>query len=215
VILVYALDIFALLVGILVGAFIIYLVLHRKMSSTAESRAREMSTFMFNQQRSQLESAIHSTYAAKLDEWKATELTMTIQKERGEALDQARTVLKGKIAEQMAPMLPEFVSQYNPAEARFIGSPVDYVIFRNLSKVAEGADESLEIVLLDVKAGLQPVLTRTQKKIKESIEAGKVKWETLHVTMPATKPPTCSRCGMNVDPTWKHCTRCGNALITS
>ena len=213
--LVYTVDIFALLVGILVGALIIYLVLHRKMCSTVESKAREMSTFMFNQQRSRLESAIHSTYAAKLDEWKATELTMTIRKERGEALDQARTVLKGKIAEQMAPMLPEFVSQYNPAEARFIGSPVDYVIFRNLSKVAEGADEPLEIILLDVKAGLQPVLTRTQKKIKESIEAGKVKWETLHVTMPATKPPTCSRCGMNVDPTWKHCTRCGNVLITS
>ncbi|MCJ7455499.1 hypothetical protein MUP07_01985 [Candidatus Bathyarchaeota archaeon] len=213
--LVYALDIFALLVGILIGAFIIYLILNRKIFSVAESRAREMSTFMFNQQRSQLESAIHSTYAAKLDEWKATELTMTIQKERGEALDQARTVLKGKIAEQMAPMLPEFVSQYNPAEARFIGSPVDYVIFKNLSKVAEGADEPLEIVFLDVKAGLQPVLTRTQKKIKESTEAGKVKWETLHIMMPTTKRSTCSRCGMNVEPSWTHCTQCGNALITS
>ena len=213
--LVYVLDFFALLVGILIGAFIIYLILHRKMSSIAESKAREMSTFMFNQQRSQLESAIHSTYAAKLDEWKATELTMTIQKERGEALDQSRTVLKGKIAEQMAPMLPEFVSQYNPAEARFIGSPVDYVIFRNLSKVAEGADEPLEIVFLDVKAGLQPVLTRTQKRIKESTEAGKVKWATLHIMMPTAKPSTCSRCGMNVEPSWKHCTRCGNALIRS
>ncbi|MDG7008356.1 MAG: hypothetical protein JRN06_08965 [Nitrososphaerota archaeon] len=38
----------------------------------------------------------------------------------------------GKIAEQMAPLLPGFLAKYNPVEARLTGSPIDYLIFRNM-----------------------------------------------------------------------------------
>ncbi len=46
---------------------------------------------------------------------------------RKETLDRSRGVIKGKIGEQLAPLLPMF--EYNPSDARFIGSPVDYIVF--------------------------------------------------------------------------------------
>lgn len=64
----------------------------------------------------------------------------------------------------MAPFLPGFLAKYNPADARFIGSPVDYLIFRNMSKGNDSKDP-VEIVLLDVKTG-KAGLNGIQKKIK-------------------------------------------------
>ena len=67
-------------------------------------------------------------------------------------MDTSGAVLKGKIAEQMAPLLPGFLAKYNPADARFIGSPIDHLIFRNMSQ-GDDSEEPIEIVLLDVKTG--------------------------------------------------------------
>jgi predicted Holliday junction resolvase-like endonuclease len=52
-------------------------------------------------------------------------------------------VLKGKIAEQIAPLLPGFLVKYNPADTRFIGSPIDYLIIRNMSK-GDDSDDPIE-----------------------------------------------------------------------
>jgi len=42
--------------------------------------------------------------------------------------------------------LPEF--NYNPTDARFLGSPVDFVVFNGLS-----GDSPEEVVFLEVKTG--------------------------------------------------------------
>ena len=57
------------------------------------------------------------------------------------------------MAEQMAPLLPGF--DYWPAAARFLGDPVDYVIFDGYSACKDGGSdgEDLEIVLVDIKRG--------------------------------------------------------------
>jgi len=89
---------------------------------------------MFGQQKSQLDASIREACEAKLREWKATELARAIEENRADAVDTSRAVLKGKIAEQIAPLLPGFLAKYNPADARFIGSPIDYLIFRNMSE---------------------------------------------------------------------------------
>src|SRR5882672_1488864 len=44
------------------------------------------------------------------------------------SVDQSRSTLKGQMAEQMAPFLAGF--EYLPADARFLGDPVDYVVFQ-------------------------------------------------------------------------------------
>ncbi|MFC1964224.1 Holliday junction resolvase-like protein [Chloroflexota bacterium] len=87
------------------------------------------------------------------------------------ALTQSRAVLGGKFAEQMTPYLPEF--RYDPTEARFIGSPIDFVVFPGL---ARGDPE--EIVIVEVKTG-QASLTPQQRKIRQLIEDGMVRWEVI------------------------------------
>ena len=111
-----------------------YLVLHSRMMGQAMGNAQRMASQMFESQKSQLDTSIRQTYEAKLGEWKATTLAQAIEENRADAVDTSRAVLKGKIAEQMAPLLPGFLAKYNPADARFIGSPIDYLIFRNMRR---------------------------------------------------------------------------------
>jgi len=89
-----------------------------------------------------------------------------------EAITQSRAVLGGKFTEQLAPFLPEF--QYDPTEARFIGSPIDLIVFPGL---AQGDPE--EIVIMEIKTGKTASLTPQQRKIRQLIEDGMVRWELI------------------------------------
>jgi predicted Holliday junction resolvase-like endonuclease len=108
----------------------------------------------------------------QFEEWKRTE-EQRVEEARKAAIDQSRAVLGGKFVEQMAPYLPEF--KYDPTEARFIGSPIDLIVFPGLS-----TGEPEEVVLIEVKTGKSERLTVREKKIRELIEAGKVRWETIY-----------------------------------
>ncbi len=88
------------------------------------------------------------------------------------AIAQSRAVLGGKFTEQMAPYLPEF--NYDPTEARFIGSPIDLIVFPGL---ARGDPE--EIVIMEIKSGKTGQLTPQQRKIRQLIEDGMVRWELI------------------------------------
>ena len=111
--------------------------------------------------------------------WRATELVRVVEENRADAVDTSRAVLKGKIAEQLAPLLPGFLTKYNAADARFIGSPIDYLIFRNMSK-GDDSDDPIEIVLLDVKTG-NAGLNRVQKMIEAAATAKRVRFDVLRI----------------------------------
>jgi predicted Holliday junction resolvase-like endonuclease len=96
-----------------------------------------------------------------------------LEEARKQAIEQSRAVLGGKFTEQMAPYLPEF--KYDPTEARFIGTPVDLVVFPGL---AQG--EPREIVLIEVKSGRSSRLTPRERRVKELVEANMVRWEEIH-----------------------------------
>ncbi len=118
-------------------------------------------------------------YEGKFRQWQEAERRRgEEEKERAirEAINQSRAVLGGKFAEQMAPYLPQF--NYDPTEARFIGSPIDFIVFPGL---AQG--EPKEIVIMEVKSGKTGQLTASQRKIRQLIENGMVRWELLQ------KPP--------------------------
>ncbi|MCX7912253.1 MAG: Holliday junction resolvase [Dehalococcoidales bacterium] len=89
------------------------------------------------------------------------------------AVAQSRAVLGGKFTEQIVPFLPGF--RYDPTEVRFIGSPVDMIVFPGL---ARGNPE--EIVILEVKSGRNPELTPVQKRLRELVENSMVRWEEIH-----------------------------------
>ena len=105
-------------------------------------------------------------------------LQLNIDKIRQETLDRSRAVLKGKIGEQMAPLLSEF--HYKPSDARFIGSPIDYVIFDGYTESKdEGGESEIRVVFMDVKKGEKATLTKIQRRIRDAIEKKNVVWETL------------------------------------
>lgn len=92
---------------------------------------------------------------------------------RRNAVVQSRATLGGRFTEQMVPYLPEF--RYDPTEARFIGTPIDLVVFPGL---AQGDPQ--EVVIMEIKTGRNPQLTPAQKKIRELIEDGMVRWEEIY-----------------------------------
>jgi predicted Holliday junction resolvase-like endonuclease len=99
---------------------------------------------------------------------------------RKDAADRSRYVIKGKIAEHMVPLVPE-VFKHNPSDARFIGAPIDYLIFDGYTAVKDGdSDEEITVILADIKTG-NATLNRTERKIKEAVEKGRVRWETIRI----------------------------------
>ncbi|MFW9808524.1 MAG: Holliday junction resolvase-like protein [Candidatus Thorarchaeota archaeon] len=99
---------------------------------------------------------------------------------RKDAADRSRFVLKGKIAEHMVPMYRD-IFQHDPSDARFIGAPIDYVIFDGYTAAKDDrSDEPITVVLADIKTG-NAKLNRTERKIKDAVEEGRVRWETIHL----------------------------------
>ena len=95
-----------------------------------------------------------------------------IEKARKSAVTQSRAVLGGKFTEQMAPYLPDF--KYDPTEARFIGSPIDLIVFPGLAR-----GDPQEIVIMEIKTGKAAQLTPQERKIRQLIEDGMVRWELI------------------------------------
>lgn len=114
-----------------------------------------------------------------------TEHDQALVDARRESVQKSRSSLKGQIAEQLAPLLPGF--RYRPADARFLGDPVDYVVFSGYSEVRdERADGSaLDVVLLEVKQG-SSALSPYQKAIARSVEEGRVRFELLRIAEDGT-----------------------------
>ena len=119
-------------------------------------------------------TAIEEKSRAELETWKLE----TAGEIRKDSVNRSRSTLKGRIAEQMAPVLPDFC--FNPADARFIGSPVDYIIFDGLTRVADDKEDEIKIVFMDVKKG-SGALTRTQRLIKQAVEKKSVAWKTMRI----------------------------------
>lgn len=92
---------------------------------------------------------------------------------RKETLSKSRAVLKGKIGEQMAPLLAAF--PFEPADARFIGSPIDYIVFPGYS-----SRNPTEVVLIDIKTG-RASLSTIERRIRELVQAGRVRWMTINI----------------------------------
>ena len=89
------------------------------------------------------------------------------------ALNAQRSTVKGKVWEQIAPHLPEF--EYNPADARFLGNPVDYIVFSGMSD-----GEDMDVVIIDVKTG-KAQLNLNQRRIRDAINKGRVSFKTIRL----------------------------------
>lgn len=88
---------------------------------------------------------------------------------RSDAINRSRAVIGGQVVEQVAPFLPGFPC--NPADARFIGKPVDFVAFPGLSET----DKVDEVLLIEVKTGRSELNAR-EKEIRRAVKEGRVRY---------------------------------------
>jgi predicted Holliday junction resolvase-like endonuclease len=95
---------------------------------------------------------------------------------RENAVQRSLAVTAGKVHEQLVPYLPEF--GFNPKDARFLGSPVDLVVFDGLA-----AGELRRVVFLEVKTGGAPLTTR-ERQVRAVIDAREVVWAELRLNRP-------------------------------
>ena len=157
-------DVIGVLFGILLVAFLVLLWKYTELKGRVEERAREM----FEEWRDrELESVATKKAEILFEDWKQK----YEEKIRRDAIERSRAVITGKVVEQLTPYLPQF--KYNPKDARFIGSPVDLIVF-------DGLDEGnlRKIVFIEVKSG-KSSLSKREKLVKDAIEKGKVEYEIL------------------------------------
>ena len=164
-----------IVVGIAIGIIFAYFYFRTRVELVARRLGDEVGHRVFDQKKAELDAMFEERYGALLERWNA-------ESEKGlraDALARSRAVLKGKIAEQLAPMFEVF--GYNPSDARFIGDPVDYVIFDGYTRVRERLEDGpIAVVLADVKTG-QAGLTYEQRRIRQGIEKGLVRFKTIRM----------------------------------
>lgn len=93
---------------------------------------------------------------------------------RKDALAKGRHTIRGQVAEQLAPLAPAF--PYAPGDARFLGAPIDYVVFDGLGDL----NAEVEIVLVEVKTG-RAKLSPNEKRVQAAVKAGRVHFEILRL----------------------------------
>ncbi len=92
---------------------------------------------------------------------------------RKDAVTRSRNTIMGKLWEQVAPYLPKF--NYHPSDMKFIGSPIDYIVFEGMNE-----KDIRKVVFVEVKSG-NSQLNAQEKRLKEAIEKKRVEWEEFRI----------------------------------
>lgn len=91
-----------------------------------------------------------------------------VQNEREDAVKRSRAVLTGQIAEQFAPLLPNFPCDIS--DCRFLGKPIDYIAFKGLNE-----NQVEEVLFIEIKSG-SSMLSKRERSLKDAIENKKVRY---------------------------------------
>jgi predicted Holliday junction resolvase-like endonuclease len=95
------------------------------------------------------------------------------RKIREDAIARSARTLSGKTLEKLIPFLEKF--KHNSHDVRWLGDPIDLVVFDGYS---DGNPN--KITFLEVKSG-DSKLTSNQNKIRELVEKKKVDWEEFRI----------------------------------
>jgi len=107
-------------------------------------------------------------FLVQFEKWKFKE-TINI---RQNAIQKSHSIISGKISEHLIPFFPNF--PYNPKDARFIGSPIDLIIF-------DGMDEGnlKNIVFMEIKTGSSTLSSR-ERHIRDAVLNLNVEWKEIN-----------------------------------
>ena len=186
--------------GVLIGIIVMLFLLVGYLLFRQYKLKRDMELELVNQKvaLSELEIQIHELAAKKFEDFKATVLQTEqdriiaeqklvaeatferwkIEYEtviRQDAIKKSQAVTIGKVTEHILPFFSG-VFPYNPKEARFIGSPIDLVVFDGM----ETDLENISVHFIEVKTATSS-LTPKQRAIKYAILNKRVEWKELRV----------------------------------
>ena len=113
---------------------------------------------------------LESRAAELLEQWKL-EAEPDI---RRDAVRRSRAVVTGKVTEHLVPLMGQF--PYNPKDVRFLGTPVDLIVFDGMDE-----DDLSEIVFVEVKTGASASLSTRERRIRDAVRAGYVRWHELRI----------------------------------
>ena len=147
--------------------FLIYLFWkYSELKGEIENRARDI----FGKWRStELETQANEKAKLLFQDWAQ-------QEEKGireDAIKRSEAVIQGKVTEHLIPFFPDF--KYNPKDVRFMGTPVDLVVFDGLS---EG--EMRNVVFVEVKTGKTANLSSRERMVRNCVESKDVVYEIIH-----------------------------------
>ena len=95
---------------------------------------------------------------------------------RKDAIVRSARTLSGKTLEKLVPFLERF--NHDPHDVRWIGDPVDLIVFDGYSD--SGRKNVEKITFVEVKSGASN-LHAGQKNIRDAVEKKKVRWEEFRI----------------------------------
>jgi predicted Holliday junction resolvase-like endonuclease len=115
---------------------------------------------------------------------------------RKDANQRSRSVLRGKATEHLAPLM---IKDVPIEDYRFMGSPIDFVVFNGASAIHDKTEDTIkEVMFLDIKTG-KASLSKVQRRIRDAIVENRVtfavynpdteelrKWEPKQENIPET-----------------------------
>lgn len=106
-----------------------------------------------------------------------TALQLSLPEIREDAIKKSKAVMKGGAYEHLAPFLTPGT---NPHDYRFVGDPVDFIVFVGADDIHAGREDVLEkIVFLEIKTGNSD-LNKIQRRIRNCINAGRVEFQVFN-----------------------------------
>ncbi len=121
--------------------------------------------------KSQIWEVLTKESKVSLEQWKVD----TEKGIRQDAIDKSHSVTVGKMTEHIVPYLPGF--NFNPADARFIGSPIDFVVFDGL-----GDGEVRKVVFVEIKTGASNLSSR-ERSVRNAVLDRNVEWLEIKVNL--------------------------------
>jgi predicted Holliday junction resolvase-like endonuclease len=106
----------------------------------------------------------------------------TLREDAARSGTRSQAVLRGQIAEHLVPLSAADEWGFDLADARFLGQPIDFIVFDGYTDVRAGRRSRLEeIVFVDVKTG-HAALSTVERRIRTCVEAGRVRFLSLHAS---------------------------------
>ena len=137
----------------------------------AEQKFEEYKNTVFRTEQQRIQAEQQVVAQATFERWKIEYETII----RQDAIKKSQAVTIGKVTEHVLPFFSG-IFPYNPKEARFIGSPIDLIVFDGM----ENDPDNISVHFIEVKTSTS-TLTPKQRAIKYAILNKRVEWKELRV----------------------------------